>query len=233
MPIFRPSRFSLLTASLTLLGATATLSAPVLADEGYQAYEVTITNLTRGQRLTPILVASHRAGVKLFELGQPASAELEALAENGATAPFKAVLDGNPSVLETTDSGGLLDPGASVTVRVKTRGRFDHLSVASMLIPTNDAFIALNDVAGPNGNDTQTLYSGAYDAGTERNDESCASIPGPHFDECGGPGGGAAPDGGEEGYVHVHAGIHGIGDLNAAERDWRNPVARIVIRRVR
>lgn len=229
---FFSSRLTLLAASLTLLSSAATVT-PALADSDWRAFEVTITNLTRGQRFTPILVASHRAGVKLFEFGQPASTELEMLAENGSTAPFKTTLGNNAHVLDVTDTGGLLDPGKSVTVRVKTNGRFDHLSVASMLIPTNDGFFALNGVQGPSGGQTRTLYSGAYDSGSERNDESCASIPGPFFQECGGPGGGGAPDGDEEGFVHVHAGIHGIGDLHAAERDWRNPVARIVIRQVR
>jgi hypothetical protein len=32
--------------------------------------------------------------------------------------------------------------------------------------------------------------------------------------------------------VYVHNGIHGVGDLTAAIRDWRSPVARIIIRRV-
>jgi hypothetical protein len=48
----------------------------------------------------------------------------------------------------------------------------------------------------------------------------------------GGAGGGGQPVGDEEGFVHVHAGIHGIGDLVAADRDWRNPVAQIAIRRL-
>lgn len=207
----------LLASNLTVIAATI---------------EVTITNLTRGQRFTPILVASHKAGVKLFELGQPASPQLAVLAEEGNVAPLGDLLNSMPEVLDTTDSGGLLNPGASVTVRVRTQGDFNHVSLASMLIPTNDAFIALNGVAGPRGRDAETFTSVAYDAGSERNDELCASIPGPFFTECGGPGGGGAPVGGEEGYVHVHAGIHGIGDLNASQRDWRNPVARIVIRRV-
>jgi hypothetical protein len=62
--------------------------------------------------------------------------------------------------------------------------------------------------------------------------ELCARSPGPSFTECGGPGGGAASTGGEEGYMRVHAGVHGIGDLTASQRDWRNPVARITIRRM-
>jgi hypothetical protein len=195
-------------------------------------FEVTITNLTRGQRFTPILVASHKAGVKLFELGRPASPELAVLAEEGNVAPLDDMLNTMPEVLDTANSGGLLNPGASVTVTVKTQGDFNHVSVASMLIPTNDAFFALNGVAGPRGPEALAYTSVAYDAGSERNDELCASIPGPFFTECGGPGGGGAPSGGEEGYVHVHAGMHGIGDFNAAQRDWRNPVALIVIRRV-
>ena len=194
-------------------------------------YEVTVTNLTRGQQFTPILVASHKAGVRLFELGTPASPQLKTLAEEGNVAPMTALLLGNPNVRDVVNSGGLLDPGKSVTQRVSTLGSFDSVSVAAMLIPTNDGFFAVNDAEGPNGQDVITLFSPAYDAGTERNDETCASIPGPFFIECGGPGGGGAPGGGE-GYVHIHAGIHGIGDLDPALRDWRNPVARITIRRV-
>jgi hypothetical protein len=193
-------------------------------------FEVTITNLTRGQQFTPILVASHKAGVKLFALGAPSSPELEILAEEGNTVPLKTLLAGMPEVKDVTDSGGLLDPGHSVTVTVQTGGGFDHVSVVAMLIPTNDGFFALNGVEGPQGNKTLMLFSPAYDAGTEANDELCASIPGPFFAECGGPGGGADIGGGE-GYVHIHAGIHGIGDFPASERDWRNPVAKITIHR--
>ncbi|MEZ5601637.1 MAG: hypothetical protein R3F36_12070 [Candidatus Competibacteraceae bacterium] len=58
---------------------------------------------------------------------------------------------------------------------------------------------------------------------------NCAlSIPGPL---CGGEGG--SPNVGGEGFVHIHAGIHGIGDLNAADYDWRNPVATVTVERVR
>ncbi|MEO8190442.1 MAG: spondin domain-containing protein [Acidobacteriota bacterium] len=202
-----------------------------MADGDGKKFEVTITNLTRGQRFTPVLVASHKKGVRLFELGGPASPQLEILAEEGNTAPLKALLAAMPDVRDVTDSGGLLDPGHSVTLTVRTGGGFDHVSVAAMLIPTNDGFFALNGVEGPEGNETVTLFSPAYDAGTEVNDERCASIPGPFFVECGGPGGGADVGGGE-GYVHIHAGIHGVGDLRANERDWRNPVAKITIHRV-
>ena len=227
--------------SLSLIAAlVATLRpGPVRAeeerDEGREEarFEVTVTNLTRGQRFTPILVASHRAGVSLFTLGKPASHELEQLAEEGDVKPLTAQLSASRDVLEVINNGKLLDPGQSSSQIVRTRDGFNHLIVAAMLIPTNDGFFALNGVRGPRGDETITLYSPAYDSGTEVNDEKCASIPGPFFKECGGPGGGADVIGGAEGFVHIHAGIHGIGDLAASLRDWRNPVAQITIRRIK
>lgn len=118
-----------------------------------------------------------------------------------------------------------------MTVTVKADDDADSLSIAAMLIPTNDGFFGVNRVRGPKN--STTLFSVAYDAGSEINDEICASIPGPFFAECGGRGGGAAVAGGEEGFIDVHAGIHGIGDLKESMRDWRNPVAKITIRAVR
>jgi hypothetical protein len=215
---------------LQLLALGGALLLGVAGVASASEFEVTVTNLTRGQQFTPILVASHKAGVRLFELGSPARPQLKTLAEEGNVAPLTALLLANPDVFDVVNSGALLGPGQSVTQRVGEHGGFDRVSVAAMLIPTNDGFFALNDAEGPDGQDAITLFSPAYDAGTERNDETCASIPGPNFVECGGPGGGAAPGGGE-GYVHIHAGIHGIGSFAPANRDWRNPVAKITVRR--
>jgi hypothetical protein len=206
-------------------------------DDRGRRFEVTVTNLTRGQTFTPVLVASHRAGVTLFTLGQPASPQLAILAEEGNTAPLAALLLSTPGVRDIADSGappaGFVPPGQSKTVIVEAGGGADHVSVAAMLIPTNDGFFAINGERAPRGDQVLTFYSPAYDSGSERNDELCASIPGPNFAECGGAGGGGQPAGGEEGYVHIHAGIHGAGNLNPSERDWRNPVARITIRSLR
>src|SRR5712692_9481954 len=128
------------------------------------SFEVTITNLTRDQTFTPILVASHKAGVRLFSLGQPASVELEQLAEAGDTGPLAALLAASPQVLDVKATAGPLPPGGSVKVTVAGGEHFRHLSVASMLVPTNDGFFALNDVEGPVGGHVLTLFSPAYDA---------------------------------------------------------------------
>ena len=67
----------------------------------------------------------------------------------------------------------------------------------------------------------------AYDAGSEADNELCAYRPGP---PCGSVGVRATE--GVEGFVHIHAGIHGGGDLNPATYDWRNPVAKVSIQRI-
>jgi len=206
-------------------------SRPVLAAEGGEPrFEITVTNLTRGQVFTPILAASHKAGVTLFRLGEPASVPLEILAESGDVGPLAASLSSMQSVHDVVNSGAPLPPGQSVTLMVKTAGQFDHLSVAAMLVPTNDGFFAVNGEEGPKGDKAITLYSPAYDAGTEANDELCIHIPGPPGVCAGEPFNASRDD--PAGYVHIHSGIHGTGNLVPAVRDWRNPVARIVVRSV-
>ncbi len=199
---------------------------------GGSRLEITVTNLTKGQQFTPILIATHKRGLKIFEAGQSATSQLATLAEEGNTGPLSALLNGNPNVGSVVTGQGLTNPGQSSTIVIERRGMFPQISIAAMLIPTNDAFFSVTDVPGPRGRGEVVLYSPAYDAGSERNDEQCGSIPGPSFNECGGAGGGGRIGQGE-GFVHIHAGIHGIGSFKPSNRDWRNPVAKIVIRQVR
>lgn len=220
-----PQRMRRLLVSIIGLAVLGLVSGAT-ANSYTRYFHVTITNITANQVFTPLLVASHTAGMPLFTPGQPASEALEMLAEDGATDPLKNEILPSPRVLDVQDSGGLLMPRQSVTVSVKTRGPFKYVSVAGMLIPTNDAFVALNGARGPRYGSV-SFNVPAYDAGTEANDELCTNIPGP---VCGGEGFNQTRDG-AEGFVHVHRGIHGIGDLAAETYDWRNPVARITIRR--
>jgi hypothetical protein len=114
-----------------------------------------------------------------------------------------------------------------LSVIVDTNGWFNHVTVVGMVITTNDAFFALNSVRGPQ-HGAASHFSPAYDAGSEANNEDCASIPGP-------PCGNFFVRAKEraEGYVHIHAGIHGIGnDLQPAQFDWRNPVAKVIVLRL-
>ena len=210
---------------LLILAGTA-LAAGIAQAEEADTYEVTVTNISSGQTFTPILAVTHKLPLALFQPGEPASAELATLAESGDIAPLAASLDPavQPAVFDTSSTDGLLEPGQSVTLMIQSTRPFNRISFAAMLIPTNDTFVTLHQARLPE--EVGTYRAFAWDAGSEVSDELCDNIPGP---VCEGEGESAA-DG--EGYVHISSGIHGIGDLDPGDYDWRNPVAAISIRRL-
>jgi hypothetical protein len=195
-------------------------------------YEVTITNLTKASQFTPILAATHKPAIAYFELGQPSSAGLALLAEGGNPAELANELLSTGKVIDTANSADvlgtppLLFAGQSVTLKLEGLRNRTRLSFAAMILPTNDSFVALNSVSLPRYG-KKTYYALGYDAGSEPNDEWCANIPGPL---CGGEG--DSPSAGGEGHVHIANGIQGIGDVNSATYDWRNPVAKVEVRRI-
>ena len=210
-----------------LVTATTSSSTPSFASTA--TYEVSITNLTRGQPLSPIFIATHlKDAGPLYTLGQPASAELAALAEDADTAGVMAAWnpEANAMINETrlvTGAAGPIRPGETVTATFTVSGTVRYISLASMLVSTNDAFIGAN---GVELYDRRMTLVG-YDAGSEANTEDCAYVPGP---PCGSH---VHDDTNEaEGFVHVHAGIHGGSGLDPAQHDWRNPVALLVIERI-
>lgn len=215
-------------SAVVFLGA-ALASCDTMASDKEAMYKVTITNISHGEFFTPIMVASHKKGVKLFELGAPASSELEIMAESGNTAPLAASLIGAGKTLDVAQAAGALPPGHSVSLMVRMDEDHDYISVTSMLVPSNDAFFALNGVKVGKAKKGKTFYSAVYDAGSEVNDELCASIPGPGF-ICEGEG---VSDASGEGYVHVSPGIQGVGDLDSSVFDWRNPAAKITVVRIK
>lgn len=225
----------MLIKKLAALGLSLSASL-AFAQPGVQ-YEVTITNITPGQSFTPQLVVTHPGDAILFRLGEPASEALEILAEAGDTTPLTEALGGVATDIQTIP--GLLGPGEHSSVVVTGNPGRGYISVAAMMIPTNDSFVALNRVKLPASGGIMQLVP-AYDAGTEYNDQSCANIPGP---QCGGEGAGHSPgpNDNDEGYVHIGNGIHELGDEDASGNaligpkmyDWRNSVARITVRRMK
>ena len=227
----KKTTLSLAKSFLFVFGAAVGTTATADYYYGYSAekeYEVTVTNLTKGQSFTPILAAAHTRSISFFELGAPASEELATLAEAGNIAPLKAVLDDSSRVGGTASSEGLLAPGASVTIPLVQEGRFSRLSLSAMLIPTNDTFVAIDGVRLPSWGGKVEYFANAYDAGSETNTENCVDIPGP---ACGGAG--LSPDDSGEGYVYVSPGISGEAELTRNAYDWRGSVAKITIRRVK
>ena len=152
--------------------------------------------------------------------------ELAYLAEDANTEPLTDSLKTQSSVFNFTVGEGVILPGDSATVEIKTKSGFRLVSAAAMLVTTNDAFMSVRGVYARSG-ETTVVNATAYDAGSEDNSEDCAYIPGP---PCGN--GGVRDTDGAEGYVYIHSGIHGIGDLEPAEFDWGNPVATVKIERL-
>lgn len=108
--------------------------------------------------------------------------------------------------------------GESFVVEIDYDPKFPYVSLATMAIHTNDAFVAINGRKLMPGD----VFTGpAYDAGSEENNELCSSIPGP---ACASIDTGNIRSGNGEGFVHVHRGFFGIGDLSAAGYDWNNPM---------
>lgn len=91
-----------------------------------------------------------------------------------------------------------------------------------MLVTTNDTFYALDSQSVRRG--SGTFYAFAYDAGSEKNTQRCAHIPGP---PCGNAG--VRVTAGAEGFVHISPGIVRQGSLRPRDHGWDNPVARVKV----
>jgi len=228
----------------TTLGlATLAFLSPALQAADFT---VTIENLTRGTYFTPLAVAAHPAGTSLFTSGEPASAEVQAIAEGGDISGAGALLTSLGATQANNPAGGLLDPGASTTAALNTDNTGNTLlSVLAMILPTNDGFVALNSITIPTSAGTYTYYANAYDSGTEANDELRGSgAPGepgfpvpPPLEATGTLGSnGTGFSGSAEGFIHIHRGVlgdtdnaGGISDINSTVHRWLNPVAKITI----
>ncbi len=231
----KPSVVAAAVGLVSLTGYQALSVAPASIDAGGSSdrvsYEVSVTNLTRGQIFSPPVVATHsRDLTPLFTLGSPASPELAGVAEDALNQPLIDLLNADNNAFDVktiAGAGGPIMPGE--TARVIVEGdprRFNRISMVGMLVVTNDAFFGINGARLPQHGST-SHRSTAYDAGSEANNERCDYIPGP---PCNNPM--MRMTTGAEGYVHVHAGIHGIGDLAPSTYDWRSDVVAVRVRRL-
>ncbi|MEM1314361.1 MAG: spondin domain-containing protein [Pseudomonadota bacterium] len=165
-----------LAGPLLGLSAIAATAAPASA----LSIQVTVENLipTPGIALTPVYFGFHDDGVDLFDAGQPASTALEVLAELGDFGPLR---DARLAV-QPGSAGGVAGPppiqpgqSAGFTREIDPATQF-RASFFSMIVPTNDTFIAvdlpLELFAGDVfvGADLLIGADGVYDAGTEDND---------------------------------------------------------------
>lgn len=222
--------------------------AVLLAAVPAQAAEVnvTFTNTTHHSYFTPLLITAHDPAISLFELGQPASDGLQAMAEGGDISGLSAAVGGADADTVENPAGGLLGPGETISADINTDATgHTVISLVAMILPSNDGFVGWNSAAIPTEPGTYTYSLNAYDAGTEANDEIAAAdggVPGnPGFPNP--PPVGLTHSGGtgvtfteSNPTVHIHRGVlgdtnptGGISDIDSTRYRWLNPVARVVL----
>jgi hypothetical protein len=195
-------------------------------------YKVTVLNLTVGQPFAPAGIILHSKAYHAFDIGMPASEGLEKLAEGGALTDFLGQTANNEEVKATAAGTGLILPGQSETAMIEAKGDA-WLSLAAMLVKTNDGFTGLHDIYLKELEVGQTWvkYAPTFDAGTEANTESAATLPGLE-----GEGFNATRD--DNNIVTIHSGVVTIDDGlvssgldNMAKFD--NPTAVVKIERIK
>lgn len=235
--------------ALAMAALAVSFVVPASASAPERRYRVTITNLTGGQPLTPVAVATHRTSVDAFTVGEPASLGVKEIAENGNLGPFVSSLQGATGVSEVVQGSFPLvpegTPGAamfpdSVTFEIHATPDARRLSWVSMLICTNDGFTGVDGLKLPVFvGESVTAGTAGYDAGTEINTEDFADIVPPCQGLIGVSSGEAGtgvsnPALAEGGVIHHHPGIQGGADLVPAVHGWdvNEQVAEITVERI-
>ncbi len=180
------------------LSTAAEVPAPVLGT----GVRVTVTNAapTGGTFQTPVWIGFHDGSFDIYDEGSPAAtyfpttSALERLAEDGNFEPLQEAFSAmEAGTVQGVASGilgamsGPLAPGESVT-RVfeldQLAAKSQYMSYASMVIPSNDAFVANGDPQAHPIFDSAGDFVAegfivdgdeALDAGTEQNDEDPAN----------------------------------------------------------
>ncbi len=242
---------SIRTITVVLVAALASIG---LSQEsgagggGERTFQVTITNLTAGQPLTPPVLITHRRETSIFSVGEATSMELQQIAENGNNSPLVGALLADPNVHDVVEGSAPLVPAnnpggtafdSSVVLTITATKKERFLSFASMLICTNDGFTGLDSLSLPRKKrESTTVFTAAYDARTEMNTEDFADMVPP----CQGLIGVSSADSGtgmsdpalaEIGIAIPHPGIIGGEDLLPGVHGWSDPVTRVEIERTK
>ena len=192
------------------------------AVHGATAFQLTVRNVTAQQPITPPVVVIHDANTVILPAAADRLPGLEALAESGAQPELIASLKERKGVKDIKRFGGIIKPGEAFTIFDVNAAPGDHVSVIGMLACTNDAIVVGSVVV--TGSGAPAFGSGiALDAGTEKNEESSATVPCLDGE---GVSAGDTHDG--EGTIERHPGIAGIADLGEGFA-WHGEVTHLIL----
>jgi len=204
MKLMRKQAVAGVVAAIMTMGAGLNAAAETI--------QITVTNTaqTGGLSLTPLYFGFHDGSVDLFDAGGTASAGIEEIAETGmfGTLRDERLAQQADSVGGVAVGGGgaipgPIEPGESATFTVELDSVLNRfLFFASMVLPSNDTFVGVDDPTqfslfddlgnflGPQTIDITSAF--AYDSGTEENDPANgpAFVQGQDID-AGGPGEGS------------------------------------------
>ena len=219
------------------------IAATSIGNASAQDLSISFTNLTHGSHFTPLLFSAHADDQHIFEINTSASANLQAMAEGGEISGLVSDLTAVTADITANPAAGLMAPGQSVNFELSTQEINTHLSMAAMILPTNDGFVGLDSLNIPTEEGTYTYYLNAYDAGTEVNDEiinggaapGAAGIPADPLKQNGSAASGVTNSENNTN-IHIHRGVigdtdatGGASDLDSRVHRWLNPIARLVI----
>ena len=117
-----------------ILAGTLAVSFAATQNADAVDFNVEITNLSNGIHYTPFLVAAHPDGTSLFTTGQPASANLQAMAEGGDIAGLSADLQGLGATIAENPAGGGEGFNAARSDRV------DQVAMHTGVVSQDDGF---------------------------------------------------------------------------------------------
>jgi len=121
-------------------GAGPAVTPPEVTSEA-GTFQVTFTNLTANQLMTPPVVALHAPGTHLYQVGETAEDAVRDIAETGNNDALVAFALANPEVVSAAGvaGDGPFGPGGSVTTSLTTAEDGQVFSAVNMVICTNDA----------------------------------------------------------------------------------------------
>ena len=230
--------------SKTLTCATVMAGTLIAANSAMaEQVKVTISNnaATGGVYLTPVWVGFHDGSFDSYDGGSATSPELARLAEDGNTEPISMAFAADGTRVQgALANGGPIAPGTTVmgTFDIDASSANQYFSYASMVLPSNDYFVANGN---PLAHDLSSLVGAAAgtsisfnimsvnDAGTEVNDFDTSAGNG-LFPQLNLPAGQGAPDTGvDENGVAVNITTSPFtGFLNAPADLGTNPDAALI-----
>jgi len=195
-------------------------------------FQLDVTNLTHNQAISAVGVILHDSAYQLFTLGEAATVALEELAEGGDNSALLSEANSNGAVIDTVAGTAMIVPGSSERFMLGGNASALEVSLAGMLVNTNDGFAALNGAAIGHleRGASVTFHAKVFDAGSEGNSEAAAELPGQ-----GGEGFNAARN--DRDFVTVHPGVLSMVDglaTSALDQSHRfdNPALKVVVTRL-